>query len=132
MKETMPYKFRAWDDEIKHMYYPPNNHIALFCDGTCINLQTGKALIPMFWTGYCDEQGGEIWEKNIYKYDDPEDDSKFEVVFEDCAFRKKYTHWPKYLPKPILDAHDIKHMKIVLIGNTYEGCKRKNKSGGGV
>lgn len=68
--ENRKISFRAWDSEVKHMYYPPNNHIALWCDGTCISLQTGSQLIPLFCVGTYGKDGKEIYEGDYVKRKD--------------------------------------------------------------
>lgn len=106
-------KFRAWDDEIHHMYYPPNSHIAMWCDGGCINLQTGKKLIPMFWTGLLDKNGREIFESDIVKYSVKS--KTFIKVIEYSEILAGF--WIigdlDRLREPI-------HWKIEVIGNIYE------------
>lgn len=41
-------KFRAFDKTTNKMYYPPNSHIYLNINGTCVNFQNGEELEPMF------------------------------------------------------------------------------------
>ncbi len=119
-------KFRAWDDEINHMYYPPNSHIAMWCDGGCINLQTGKKLIPLFWTGLSDRNGKKIWEGDIinihnnYATDDSID-SIAKVFFKDGAFQTDFYDALIRIAKP-------GNWLVEVIGNIYEKVENEEVS----
>jgi len=110
-------KFRAWDDEIKHMYYPPNSHICMWCNGECINLQTGKKLIPMFWIGLHDKNGKEIWENDLVKYSVRSKTYINPVVWGTCGF---------WIQGDLFRLNDIIHWKIEVIGNIYENSESEN------
>ena len=119
--EIRKIQFRAWDDEINHMYYPPNNHIALFCDGYCVNLQTGKKLIPMLWTGLVDCHGKEIWEWDIVKYSVRSKTFIKSIVWGTCGFWIQGDVFRLQFP------NDIIRWKIEVIGNIFGSFVKKLK-----
>lgn len=61
-------KFRAWDPQTNHMHYPPNEHIYMNIDGTCVNFQNGETLEVMFWTEKIDRNGKDIYDCDVLKY----------------------------------------------------------------
>lgn len=63
-------KFRAFDKQTNHMYYPPNEHIYLNIDGTCVNFQNGEILEAMLWTGEVDIKKNDIYRCDIVKLKD--------------------------------------------------------------
>ena len=64
-------KFRAWDPTTGKMYYPPNLHIYMNIDGTCINFQNNEILEVMFELELQDKNGKNAYGNDIVKIDDP-------------------------------------------------------------
>lgn len=60
-------KFRAYDPSTDKMYYPPNEHIYLNIDGTCINFQNGEVLEVMFETGQVDHNGKKCYDCDVWQ-----------------------------------------------------------------
>ena len=118
-------KIRVWDKRQKRMvYYGPPVYIhgdTLVYnteDNECLYLDEHREVdldkTEMLSTGIT-ANGVEIYESDLIGYED--DPSVFEVVFVDCAFRKKYPKWGKDA-YPYLTHHDLKYIKV--IGNIYE------------
>ena len=54
---------------------------------------------------------------DFVQYDFKGDNSVFEVVFEDNAFRKSYKNWDLTLPKPVLECGDFAlKMRLKIVG----------------
>ena len=60
-------KYRAWDKEVKHMYYHPNHHISMGMNGIVVHMQTGAYLIPMLFIGSKDKYGIEIYGRDLMR-----------------------------------------------------------------
>lgn len=58
-------KFRAWDEEVKKMYYLPNRHLYLTMGGVVLNMQSGAHLKPLFFTGRQDGTETDIFDGDI-------------------------------------------------------------------
>lgn len=75
----------------------------------------------MQFTGLTDYTGREVYSGDIIDNltfgDSP---CPASVVFEDGSYRKNYPDWDRDLPKPILDADDIKLLELEVIGNIYQ------------
>ncbi len=67
-----------------------------------------------------DIKGKTICLGDIVGYDYPESKSRFEVVFEQNAFRKKYKMWSKDLPKPMLEFGIQAEIMRLLIKKPYK------------
>lgn len=72
----------------------------------------------MQFTGLTDRNKVDVYEGDICGY--AEDPSRFEVVFEKCAFRKKYRKWDATIERPIISQWDIDHIGMHVIGNIHD------------
>jgi hypothetical protein len=123
----MKTKFRAWDFEVKHMYYPPNEHITMWCDGVCINLQTGKELIPLFWTGLKDINNKEVYEEDIIG----KDVTSIDDPAHGCYYQWYIVRWRNGeffllpLSEEVFEESILMIESCVLMGNTYENPELK-------
>lgn len=122
-------KFRAWLKNKEIMLYPGGEtlegsgnegyaHLEQVFDGHESDIWDATDSILMQFTGLTDKNGKEIYEGDVCGY--TEDPSRFVVVFEGCAFRKKYKEWEQGLEKPILSQWDVDNIGLVVIGNIYE------------
>lgn len=125
-------KFRAWLKDKEIMLYPGSQalegscnegyaHLEQVFDGHSHNegdIWDATDSILMQFTGLTDKNGKEIYEGDVIAW--PEDGAKSSVViFEKCAFRKKYQGWASWLDNPPLSQWDIDN-GLVVIGNIFE------------
>ena len=121
-------KFRAWDEEVKNMYYPPNEHIIMEMGGKCLNLQNGVRLVPLFWTGLHDKNWKEIWEGDILRqFKGSEYSTDFVVRWNQdrCGFWLNLSY-KKEFPHLELAAY---REGLEVIGNIYEHPELLAKAG---
>lgn len=77
---------------------------------------TNTVLAAGFPTHSVDITGKRICLGDEVTYDFDDEHSKFIVVFEDNAFRKKYKRWDKTLEKPLLEYGEIaKQMRLKIV-----------------
>ena len=103
-------KFRAWDEEVKHMYYPPNRHLYMTMCGVVLNMQNGVHLLPLFSTGLTDSTGAEIFEADIISYGET-----------NYIVRWNFSRWIMFDPE--FDSHDSFGMPLV--GPSFSRQKMK-------
>lgn len=134
-------KFRAWLKDKKIMLYPGHENLEgsgnegyahleqVFEGHSCDESEIWDATDSILtqFTGLADRHGREIYEGDVCGY--TEDPSRFVVVFEGCAFRKKYKEWDTGLEKPILSQWDVDNIGVLVVGNIYEseGSEHENK-----
>jgi len=108
------FKFRAWDRGNQIMIYPlpvgtlPSGELLLRWDDENLMQFTGLMSGPM-----------EVFEGDIRGYGE-EDDSRFEIIFSDGAFRKKYItdDWDSWCEYPVCDQASIS--ESIHLGNIHE------------
>lgn len=79
-----------------------------------IDYITGSKLIAVRqYTGLIDATRREWIEGDICESIDTEDDTRYMIVFENGAFRKKYADWDESLARPLIDSFDLLHDHVV-------------------
>jgi uncharacterized phage protein (TIGR01671 family) len=115
-----PIEIRAWDIEAKQMLSWKELQAEWESEGYFDSVLSGDHWIPMLFTGLTDCKGNKIFEGDVCGYKG--DPSTFIVIFEKCAFRKKYFRhkWDSSIEFPILEQWDVDNIGMHVIGNIYE------------
>jgi hypothetical protein len=100
-------KTRYWDGEKMHT----DNASCGYCGSRNFNSDSKN----MLYTGHSD-----WFEGDICRIKGEEDNSVFEIIFTNFAFRKKFPDWPADLAGKYnaIDEFDLEHYEV--IGNIYE------------
>jgi hypothetical protein len=123
-------KYRAWDEEVKHMYYQ-SSHVTLGMNGVCINLQTGKQLVPLPWIEIHDRKQRKVYVGDILccrgdGVSDNEPGKNYSVEY--CGGRD----YPAFDLKdhPNVDCNALSYYlacgSIEVVGSIYENPELKN------
>ena len=113
-------KFRAWDGkQMMNRLLTDRNWYT--DDNKCVcgaRPEDATNLEIMQFTGLQDKNGVDVYEGDILKIDDDNDESIFEVVWVGSSWAKKYEGWPASLDYPLLDIVDMQFFYVV--GNIHE------------
>ena len=121
-------KFRAWDEDMGHMYPAGETHIYLTSTGECRNFQNGVRLLPLFFTGLVDKKrtveypkGQEIYDGDVLRQFPGfgcEWSKRIGIVkYEYASFWIVFNKW-----STVLDDHDC---SFEVIGNIYSNPELK-------
>lgn len=109
-------KFRAWDGK----KYTDDNCVIIYCDGSTAvfdrwgDVVQEKLTIQQF-TGLYDKYGKEIYEGDIIKCCDPDDQATAVVVMGKFGWMKQYGDETSQYPLTDFDLHWFE-----VVGNIYE------------
>lgn len=109
-------KFRAWDSK---------GQVGMVDEPILDVVFNDERYEIMQFTGLKDKNDKEIYEGDILEYDDPEEDSKAVVFFEQGKFRKQYIRQEDWDGKCDIDSVDLEGMHV--IGNIYENPELLNE-----
>jgi len=119
------FKVRAWDSDRKEMYTSPKwVEFLVDRDGvlTAQNYDRGgklQSLEVTQFSGWSDDAGNEWYAGDICESRDDNDTSWFEIVFQNGAFRMKFSEWDNVLEE--YNIITLMHTELYTkIGNRFE------------